>query len=56
VWARHVAHQIPSAVLLTRDGDGHSSSWRGPKSATASAIADYLITGRRPARGTHLGS
>jgi pimeloyl-ACP methyl ester carboxylesterase len=54
VAARRAARQIPSAVLLTRDGDGHTSSWLGASSDTASAIADYLVTGKRPHRGTHL--
>jgi TAP-like protein len=43
-----VVRQIPCAVLLTRAGDGHTSSWRGPRSATNGAIARYLITGRTP--------
>jgi len=56
VWARRVARQIPSAVLLVRDGDGHTSSWLGPRSRTNSAIANYLITRRTPPRGTRYGS
>jgi pimeloyl-ACP methyl ester carboxylesterase len=49
VWARRVLRQIPRAVLLTRAGDGHTSSWLGPRSRTNSAIARYLITRRMPA-------
>jgi len=56
VWARRVARQIPQAVLLTREGDGHTSSWLGPSSRTNSAIARYLITRRPPPRGTRYGS
>jgi pimeloyl-ACP methyl ester carboxylesterase len=48
VWARRAHRQIPGAVLLTRNGDGHTSSWLGPRSRTNDAIVDYLITGRTP--------
>ena len=44
VWAHELRNQMPSAVLLTRDGDGHTSSWL-KNSRTSDAIADYLITG-----------
>ncbi len=54
VGARRMARQVPSSVLLTRDGDGHTSSWLGARSDTASAIVDYLVTRKTPARGTHL--
>jgi pimeloyl-ACP methyl ester carboxylesterase len=48
VWARRVHRQIHRAVLLTRDGDGHTSSWLGPRSATNNAIVQYLITRKTP--------
>jgi pimeloyl-ACP methyl ester carboxylesterase len=48
VWARRVLRQVPRAVLLTRNGDGHTSSFLGPRSRTNQAIARYLITGRTP--------
>jgi pimeloyl-ACP methyl ester carboxylesterase len=48
VWARRVLRQVPSAVLLTRRGDGHTSSFLGPRSRTNDAIARYLLTGRAP--------
>jgi pimeloyl-ACP methyl ester carboxylesterase len=48
VWAHRVHRQIHGTVLLTRDGDGHTSSWLGPRSRTNNAIVDYLITGRTP--------
>ena len=48
VWARRALRQIPRAVLLTRDGDGHTSSWLGPRSRTNDAIVDYLITRKTP--------
>jgi hypothetical protein len=46
-WAHDLADQIPGAVPLTRDGDGHTSSWLHP-SHTSDAIAHYLITRRTP--------
>jgi hypothetical protein len=40
-------------VLLTREGDGHTSSLLHP-SRTNDAIADYLITRRTPPPNTVL--
>jgi hypothetical protein len=51
VWAHELLGQLPSAVLLTRDGDGHTSSWL-KNSRTNDAIADYLITGNTPPPNT----
>jgi pimeloyl-ACP methyl ester carboxylesterase len=48
VWARRVLRQLPRAVLLTRNGDGHTSSWLGPRSRTNDAIVHYLITRKTP--------
>jgi pimeloyl-ACP methyl ester carboxylesterase len=56
VWAQRAARQIPRSVLLTREGDGHTSSWLGPNSRTNSAIARYLITRRTPRPGTTYGT
>lgn len=50
-WAHDVLHQIPGAVLLTRDGDGHTSSLLH-SSRTSDAVARYLITRRTPAPNT----
>jgi pimeloyl-ACP methyl ester carboxylesterase len=50
-WAHHLLDQIPRAVLLTRDGDGHTSSFLQP-SRTNDAIARYLITRRTPPPNT----
>jgi pimeloyl-ACP methyl ester carboxylesterase len=50
-WAHDLLHQIPGAVLLTRDGDGHTSSFLQP-SRTNDAIARYLITGQAPPPNT----
>jgi pimeloyl-ACP methyl ester carboxylesterase len=52
-WAQNVFGQIPRAVLLTRDGDGHTSSLLRP-SRTSDAIARYLITRRTPPPNTVL--
>jgi pimeloyl-ACP methyl ester carboxylesterase len=51
VWAHELRNQMPSAVLLTRDGDGHTSSWL-QHSRTSDAIAHYLITGKTPRPNT----
>src|SRR4051794_10282634 len=53
VWAQDVRAQIPGAVLLTRDGDGHTSSWL-PHSRTRNATARYLITRKPPPPNTVL--
>jgi pimeloyl-ACP methyl ester carboxylesterase len=50
-WAHELRRQMPSSVLLTRDGDGHTSSWLR-EGRTRDAIADYLITGRTPPPNT----
>src|SRR3954447_19018437 len=52
VWAQGLASQLPSAVLITRAGDGHTSSWLKRPSRTRDAITRYLITRRAPPRGT----
>jgi pimeloyl-ACP methyl ester carboxylesterase len=52
-WAQDVLMQIHRAVLLTREGDGHTSSLLRP-SRTNDAIADYLITRRPPPPNTVL--
>jgi pimeloyl-ACP methyl ester carboxylesterase len=46
-WAHSVREQIPGAVLLTREGDGHTSSLLRP-SRTSDAVARYLITRDAP--------
>ena len=43
VWAQDVRSQIARSVLLTRDGDGHTSSLLSG-SRTRDTIANYLIT------------
>ncbi|HEY4277108.1 MAG TPA: alpha/beta hydrolase [Conexibacter sp.] len=54
VWAQDVHAQVPRSILLTRDGDGHTSSFLGPGSRTNDAIARFLITRKAPPPGTVL--
>ena len=51
-WAVQLARRLRTGVLVTRDGDGHTTYLtRGP-SHTRAAIDTYLATGRTPPRGT----
>jgi TAP-like protein len=52
VWAHGLLDQIPSGVLITREGDGHTSSWLQGRSRTREAIVRYLVTGATPAPNT----
>jgi TAP-like protein len=47
-WAVGMLHQIEGSVLLTRDGDGHTSYWLPGPSQTRDAIDAYLISGATP--------
>ncbi|MYR63849.1 alpha/beta hydrolase, partial [Streptomyces sp. SID625] len=51
-WAVRLERALPSGVLATRDGDGHTSYLAHGTSRTRDAIDDYLVTGRTPPRGT----
>jgi hypothetical protein len=51
VWAHELRDLIAGAVLLTRDGDGHTTSWLR-SGRTRDAIAHYLITGETPPPNT----
>jgi pimeloyl-ACP methyl ester carboxylesterase len=53
-WAVGMLEEIKDSVLLTRDGDGHTS-W-GIPGATTDAINNFLITTELPAPGTVLTS
>ncbi len=53
VFAHELHDQIDGSVLLTRDGDGHTSSWLGG-GQTRAAITRYLITRELPAPNTVL--
>ena len=49
--ARHVARQLPGAVLLTWDGMGHGAATRTP--CTREHVVRYLTDATLPAPGTH---
>jgi pimeloyl-ACP methyl ester carboxylesterase len=53
-WAVGMLEEIKNTVLLTRDGDGHTS-W-GLGGETSKAINHFLITTELPAPGTVLNS
>ena len=55
VWAQDVRSQIARSVVLTRDGDGHTSSLL-TGGRTVDTIAHYLITKRPPPPNTVLPS
>ena len=51
-WALHLARRLRTGVLVTRDGDGHTTYLTRGASHTRAAIDTYLATGRTPPRGT----
>ncbi|KAF2749250.1 hypothetical protein M011DRAFT_330556 [Sporormia fimetaria CBS 119925] len=51
-WAVGMLEEIQNAVLLTRNGDGHTSY--GYPGATTDAIDKFIISGKLPAPGTVL--
>jgi pimeloyl-ACP methyl ester carboxylesterase len=51
-WALRLHRDLPSSVLTTRDGDGHTSYLAHGVSHTRDAIDRYLATGRTPPPGT----
>ncbi|KAK3675838.1 hypothetical protein LTR78_004479 [Recurvomyces mirabilis] len=53
-WAVELQAQLPSSVLLLREGDGHTSYLLGGE--TAAAVNAYLINGTLPAHNTVLQS
>jgi len=54
VWAVGMLEEIENSVLLTRNGDGHTSWLLGED--TAKAINNFLITQKLPGPGTVLDS
>jgi len=48
-WAKALARQLDSGVLLTYDGDGHTAYARG-SSCIDAAVESYLLRDRLPAR------
>jgi pimeloyl-ACP methyl ester carboxylesterase len=49
-WARSLASQLDSGVLLTYDGDGHTAYGRG-SDCIDTAVNRYLLEGEPPAEG-----
>lgn len=54
LWAQLMREQIAGSVLLTREGDGHTSFFLAGDSATRDAITHYLLTGETPPPNTVL--
>jgi pimeloyl-ACP methyl ester carboxylesterase len=50
-WALALSRQLASGMLLTRDGDGHTSYGQGNK-CIDSAVDGYLLNGTMPKSGT----
>jgi pimeloyl-ACP methyl ester carboxylesterase len=50
-WAVHLAHQLASGVLLTRNGDGHTAYNTG-NACINNAVESYLVSGDVPRNGT----
>lgn len=53
-WALEMTSQLPSSVLLIRDGDGHTTYLNSGESQVRAAIDDYLVTGKTPPPNTVL--
>jgi pimeloyl-ACP methyl ester carboxylesterase len=53
-WALEMASQLPSAVLLIREGYGHTTYANPGESQVRDAIDEYLITGNTPPPNTVL--
>jgi hypothetical protein len=50
-WAKQVATQLRSAVLLTWEGNGHTATGRGPQ-CIGTWESRFLLTGKAPPSGT----
>jgi pimeloyl-ACP methyl ester carboxylesterase len=53
-WALEMSHQLPSAVLLIRDGYGHVTFSNPGDSQVRDLTVEYLITGNTPPPNTVL--
>jgi pimeloyl-ACP methyl ester carboxylesterase len=51
-WALQLHRHLPSSVLVTREGDGHTTYLTQGPSRTRDAIDEYLATRRTPPDGT----
>jgi pimeloyl-ACP methyl ester carboxylesterase len=49
-WAKNLADELESGVLITRDGDGHTA-YNSGNDCIDSALEDYLIDGKVPQDG-----
>jgi hypothetical protein len=49
-WARSLADQLDSGVLVTRDGDGHTGYFKGNE-CVDDAVHAYLLDGKVPRDG-----
>ncbi len=49
-WAKNLASELDSGVLITRDGDGHTA-YNSGNACVDSALEDYLIDGKVPRNG-----
>lgn len=49
-WAVHLADQLDSGVLISRDGDGHNG-YNSGNACVDSAVEDYLVDGTVPQDG-----
>ena len=49
-WAVHLADQLESGVLVSRDGDGHTG-YNSGNACVDEAIEDYLVDGTVPEDG-----
>lgn len=49
-WARGLARELDSGVLVTRDGDGHTA-FRSGNSCIDNAVQGYLVSGQVPKNG-----
>jgi pimeloyl-ACP methyl ester carboxylesterase len=50
-WAKGLASELKSGVLLSLDGDGHTAYLQGNPCITG-AVETYLVSGKPPAAGT----
>ena len=50
VWAKSLARQLDSGVLITRDGDGHTG-YRQGSPCVDRAVESYLVAGKVPHQG-----
>jgi pimeloyl-ACP methyl ester carboxylesterase len=50
-WAKGLASELTSGVLLSLNGDGHTAYLQGNPCITT-AVDTYLVTGKPPAKGT----